>query len=309
MAAEPTDATMDEITYKAVNSTQLDSNLKIIADAIRSKGGTSELLSFPLGFKSAIEQIEGGGTEITDGIVVKARDASGNVTEVDYYGDTVYPWTFGAGNENGANSTNFVLRHLQKINFKNTVTKLKNHAISGCMELSEVSGLDVNALTEAGATPFKFSSNLHFDVILNTSLSISFYGCGITNIVANEWSQLPNSGFYNCTSLVSAKFPKATSAGVYTASQFRGCTALQTAELGSVGYGVVAFPSDSMFVGCTQVGLTIVFYTDGSHADTALAKSRAGATNATIIIKASEDTTYNGTAYAAGETMITSEVA
>ena len=54
---------------KVIDSSKLDSDLTSVADAIRSKGGTSEALAFPAGFVSAIEAIEagggGGGGEVT----------------------------------------------------------------------------------------------------------------------------------------------------------------------------------------------------------------------------------------------------
>lgn len=46
---------------KLVDSTQLDTDLTSIANAIRTKGGTSASLAFPAGFVSAIEAIETGG--------------------------------------------------------------------------------------------------------------------------------------------------------------------------------------------------------------------------------------------------------
>lgn len=46
---------------KLVNSTQLNTDLTSIANAIRTKGGTSAQLAFPQGFVSAIEAISGGG--------------------------------------------------------------------------------------------------------------------------------------------------------------------------------------------------------------------------------------------------------
>ena len=46
---------------KLVDSTQLDTDLTSIANAIRTKGGTSASLAFPAGFVSAIEAISGGG--------------------------------------------------------------------------------------------------------------------------------------------------------------------------------------------------------------------------------------------------------
>lgn len=46
---------------KLVDSTQLDSDLTSVANAIRTKGGTSAQLAFPAEFVSAIEAISGGG--------------------------------------------------------------------------------------------------------------------------------------------------------------------------------------------------------------------------------------------------------
>lgn len=47
---------------KLVDSTQLDSDLTSVANAIRTKGGTSSQMSFPSGFVSAIENIHTGST-------------------------------------------------------------------------------------------------------------------------------------------------------------------------------------------------------------------------------------------------------
>ena len=46
---------------KLVDSTQLDSDLTSVANAIRTKGGTSASLAFPSDFVSAINAISGGG--------------------------------------------------------------------------------------------------------------------------------------------------------------------------------------------------------------------------------------------------------
>lgn len=52
---------------KLVDSTQLDTDLTAVADAIRAKGGTSAQLAFPAGFVSEIGNIpSGGGVTIDD---------------------------------------------------------------------------------------------------------------------------------------------------------------------------------------------------------------------------------------------------
>lgn len=49
---------------KLVDSTQLDTDLTSVANAIRTKGGTSASLSFPADFISAINAISGGGGNV-----------------------------------------------------------------------------------------------------------------------------------------------------------------------------------------------------------------------------------------------------
>ena len=50
-----------EAVDKLVDSSQLNSDLTSIANAIRTKGGTSAQLAFPSGFVSAVEAIPSGG--------------------------------------------------------------------------------------------------------------------------------------------------------------------------------------------------------------------------------------------------------
>lgn len=58
---------------KLVDSTQLDSDLTAVANAIRTKGGTSASLAFPSGFVDAIDAIEtgGGGGGKTYGLIAE----------------------------------------------------------------------------------------------------------------------------------------------------------------------------------------------------------------------------------------------
>lgn len=60
---------------KLVDSTQLDSDLTSVANAIRTKGGTSASLAFPSGFITAINNISGGGTAAIS--VVDTADSGG----------------------------------------------------------------------------------------------------------------------------------------------------------------------------------------------------------------------------------------
>ena len=58
---------------KVVDSAALDAGMKSVADAIRAKAGTTDLLAWPDGFKAAVEGIQtGGGQAFQCGTVVSA---------------------------------------------------------------------------------------------------------------------------------------------------------------------------------------------------------------------------------------------
>lgn len=70
---------------KAIDSTEFDSKLTTVADAIRTAGGTTETMSFPSGMVEAITAIQaGGGSSWTDSYSVFATGSftpTENVTE------------------------------------------------------------------------------------------------------------------------------------------------------------------------------------------------------------------------------------
>ena len=49
-------------TYKVVDADQLNADMTSVADSIRTKGGTTEALAWPDGYKTAIEAIQTGGS-------------------------------------------------------------------------------------------------------------------------------------------------------------------------------------------------------------------------------------------------------
>lgn len=62
---------------KVVDSAVLDAGMKSVADAIRAKTGTTDLLAWPDGFKAAVEGIQtGGGQAFQCGTVVSADDTN-----------------------------------------------------------------------------------------------------------------------------------------------------------------------------------------------------------------------------------------
>lgn len=65
---------------KLVDSTQLDSDLTSVANAIRTKGGTSASLTFPTDFITAINAISGGGGST---LIAKSITANGTYNATD----------------------------------------------------------------------------------------------------------------------------------------------------------------------------------------------------------------------------------
>lgn len=250
-----------------------DTSLDAIADAINAKTGGSAAMT-PAEMVTAIGAISGG-TTITDGIVVKARDANGLATEIDFYGTKVDNHQF----YNRA-TTEGAWIALSKVNFKNSVTEIGQSGFYCCGALTTI---DLSSI--------------------ETLRGSAFQNCGFLSVQMPVLTTIEGSAFLGCSSMTSVNLPKITS--LNNNMIFRDCSSLQTVEIGSIGYGITT-SRNNIFQNCTQTGLTITVYSIGSYADTLVTNIRNGATNATIIIKASEATTYNGTSYAAGDTILTS---
>ena len=240
-----------------------------------------------------VENTKDGGGAITDGIVITARNADGKPTAADFYISVLDANLL--GERDGRNR--YWLTELTTANFINPITDIKQY------------GLCLNS---------KLTGSYTFYVNgLNYQKTI--YQCSaLEGLSLPECAGVAAQCVQNMSSLKTLYMPKCTSyANVENSyAPFVGCAALETAQLGSIGYSVGVLGKESggvmksfVFNGCTQSGLTITLYCKGAEADTLLSNVRGNATNATIIIKASESTTYNDVNYSAGATMITSEVA
>ena len=220
-----------------------------------------------------VENTQDGGAAITDGIVVKARDADGYATEVDVYGE-LFDAEF-AYRSNGYDYQSGWNR-LKIINLK-TPTKIPAACFSWLTKVETINGVE-NITEIVGNTN-------------GTMQSVSLSDCSFPNAIYNG-----NSGrvFKHCPNLETIYLPKVS--GFLEGGNFiiQDCPKLKTAELGSVGNGVVI--GTYAFQNCTQTGLTITIYCASDKADANLSAIRNYATNATIIIK--DSTT--------GETIITS---
>ncbi len=232
-----------------------------------------------------VENTKDGGTQVTDGIVVKARSAEGFPTEADVYGD-LYPYQFSYDGPYYHGTIGW--RSLSKLTLKSGQTVLKE----GCfayLPLVQLNGIE--GITALARSCFR-----------NTKL----VEINLPNAVFGD---LPTP-FSENTALKKLYCPKLTgklTAGTYDLAG--ACTALEEAVLGSVGHAVTDNNSINSFKNCTQRGLSITVFTNAANVDKLLANIRNGATKATIVLKAAEDTEYDGRVYAAGTDIISSSVA
>lgn len=217
-----------------------------------------------------------GGGGISDGYEITALDVDGFPTAVDHYGTEVHRQQY--WNRTGSDG---FWHNLTSITFKDVVTSIGASAFYSCVDLTTI---DVKNIVSVAGTGFQLCTSL-------TSLDFP------------KLTSVGQGAFLGCTAVINASFPMLTNCNVQRV--LRGCLALENVQLGSIGHGVTTL-HNLFFEQDTQTSLTITIYTTGSYADTLVTNARNSATNATIVIKASEATTYNGTSYSAGDTILTS---
>lgn len=263
-----------------IDGAKLDACNTAEADAIRAKTGGSSPIPYDYannkGFADSIAAIPSGGTTITDGIVVKARDANGWITEVDKYGDCGR-YEFGIAS---VGFRNFPYGHLESV------------VLHDCDELGE------------GTFYNKFITQITGMGNITRCGASCFLSSALPSIHLPKVLYVGSTCFRALTSTTEVLLPVLESHGEYI---FQSSTILQNVQIGSIGHPAPT-TNKQPFYGCTQQGLTITAFQTGANVDTIVANYRRNATNATIIVKASENTTYNGTSYAAGDTILTSEV-
>lgn len=252
----------------------------------------------------------GGGDAITDGIVVKERDADGYATVVDFYGHQICMEQFGCQYE-----SDNPFHHLVKVNAKHAITAIGPRAFQNNVSLQTLTGVDFGAITSIGESAFSNAQRVALgdvDLALVTKYPERgiFQNCGgITKLTVHADGNIHYTLCNNCSSLTdividgSVAFTDGYTDSAYSALGRN--TALVNCKIGNVGKPCKG-TSQAMLRGCTNANLIVEIYVAGANVDTAVSNIRNGATNATIIIKAAADTTYNGAAYAAGDTILTS---
>lgn len=170
---------------KLVDSTQLDADLTSIANAIRTKGGTSAQMAFPAGFLSAVEAIPtGGGVDtltaaLNDELTAFNYDGTSDIPQYLFYGHIA----------------------LTSISLPNT-TKIGEYAFSGTYSLigkfflEHVTEIKTRAFSDVGPRGVDFNrhendgitlvlpaiTKLSSDCFRNSQIDCADFGDGLTEI-------------------------------------------------------------------------------------------------------------------------------
>lgn len=191
--------------YKVVNADQLDADLEAVAQAIRTKGGTSASLAFPSGFVSAVEGIQsGGGVGNSDAIIGRTvTEIKSNVEAVGEYafrGCTALravnlPSAKTIGTYAFYNCTSLINLQLPE------VQTIATYGFYGC---SGLSALRIPKLSSLGSTAFRGCTSLYriFLPRLGAVSANAFYGCtGLEVADMGAATSIASQAFYNCHSL------------------------------------------------------------------------------------------------------------
>lgn len=188
---------------KLVDSAQLDSDLTSVANAIRTKGGTSALLAFPSGFVSAVEAIETGGDPLA------ALDAVIDRSAVNVASNAKTIAISRLFESSGA---------LVSVSFPECTTMPGGYVFKSCSNLSSI----------------------YFPKLSGGAAMFAFQSCpALTAVVLPSLVYFSNQGqFSGCTGLRAADLGAAglaTSNALSSQKMFDGCSALDTVILRYTG--------------------------------------------------------------------------
>lgn len=178
-----------------------DTELESVADSIRTKSGTTEELTFPAGFKSAVDSIQSGGGA-KEPYIEETYDSNGSLIEANLVGYTaVRPYAF-------YNCTSLVLTSLPS-----GLTSIKNSAFYDCKSLALTSL--PNGLTSIGDSAFQNCTSLALTSLPSGLISIgnnAFINCtGLTTITFHgKPNDISATAFQDCTNLEMINVPWAS---------------------------------------------------------------------------------------------------
>ena len=210
-----------------------EENLTNIANAIREKNGETTTYK-PRDMAGAIQNIFGGGSTITKGIVINKFNEDGYATDVSVVGMTSIPDYYFATYSSAY--TNFLNKYLKNVQLPNNLTSIGHFAFNSCTNLA-LTELP-SGITSIGEDAFNSCTNLALTKLPNNLTSIgnfAFQWCrnlaltelpsGITSIGIRVFqdcisliemfclgniTSIGNYAFYKCTNLSIFALPNIT---------------------------------------------------------------------------------------------------
>ena len=195
---------------KLVDSTQLDSDLTSVANAIRTKSGGSGQLAFPSGFVSEIGNIPSGGdTSIEDSLITGANFPS------------VY--------ENSR------------------VTSVRGHAFDGVANFTKLSLPEVTSVSQYSFYSGKFEE-IELPKLTGVNGANFRYCSRLKKLFLPSLTDGSSSGdnYSNCTSLKTAVFPKMTTGNTGNGN-FNNDSALEAVDFGG---NITSIGTQNTFLNC-----------------------------------------------------------
>lgn len=269
---------------KLVDSTQLNTDLTSVANAIRIKGDTSAQLAFPSGFVSAVQAIPTGITP--SGTKQISITQNGTTTEdVTAFANAEITVDVQGGGDIDALISGTI------ISVSSDVTSIKNYALLNCMALATVSFPNVTSVGE-----------------------YAFTKTGLTEITETQFPSLVNSGsnsFREMGNITRFFLPKATvglwavrknvllTAAVFRKLDYQGnfmeCSALQKVDI-STG-GVLSYAFSNTAINLLVLRSTTLQSLSGTNAFDRTPFASGGTGGTIYIPKALYDHLGDGTEY------------
>ena len=200
---------------KLVDSAQLDADLTSVANAIRTKGGTSAQMAFPAGFVSAVQAIPTGITPTG----TKSITENGKYDVTQYASASVsVPNTYSAGDEGKVVSNGALVAQTS-----DTVTTNDTY------DTTLINSLTVNVSGGGGISTDDIAKGTEPSGAITLSSAVTevatyvFYNKPIASVSGSAVTKVEASSFQKCASLTSVTFPNLTT---ITTSAFQDCTNL-----------------------------------------------------------------------------------
>lgn len=243
----------------ATNYITTATDLTAVADAIRTKGGTSASLSWPSGFATAIANIptSGGGDEVFNQMITRTYPFASPVQTIStsYVGSGAFAWTRSANialsfpNATEISDYAFHGASFEQLTFPNCTT-IGSHAFNNYQD----SNITFTKMSVVPNYAFYSASFTHLtDTMFPSATIVQSSACRYARLTTVSLSKIVSAyqyAFANCTALTDVSLPSLK--GTLGIAAFTSCTALTTITLPSVG-----ILNNAAFQGCTN--LTAVY--------------------------------------------------